>query len=1804
MKRIIAFLLLLPLFLRAEWDSEEEDLSLFHHVDVISGNLNLCFQDGIIKGAKNFPIIRSYTSAGAFERSECKYKLDLRKIRGHSVMQGGWSWFPYLNLYVEPPSSDQKHNRETKYKVYIPEKNGTLLCYVFSHLENHHHVFKPEFKGGQCTGMLSARKNPAHNVLKFNIRQQKATLYLPDGGVRVYKDLGWYASDRPYYLALVSETTPSKHNICYVYKKNSNEIKNIFVRNPAGTKIFATASFKFVKLDVGMKNSDHFHFQITTSDNSVFNYRSVGIKQRSYLSSIKSNRRPEESSEFALARKGIGARMQKLHLGGALQFIAHYYEPENHKSAMKWEFDDKKPFNGDKVRLLEAPIGPRSEILPLARFSYQPNHTDVRDVDNILTRYHHDGERLQRVEYYDEKDCLHSSQQLMWNGSHLISKALLDQNGNAVFSRTFAYDAFGNVLEESFWGNLTGDLQGPFPIDVHGNLCGAEVYRRRFEYLPVFNVPTLEAEEGGLTYRYSYLDGTDLLVRKLTCDGDKTLIREFYFYDSDNLLVCEVIDDGDQEGHSHISGVTERRIKRYERHPHNGMIIAVEELYLDKTSGEEVLIKRSEYTYSLHNEVVAEAVYDADRIHRYTLYTDYDAYGHIIRKTSPLGQESTYAYDANGNLLEANVAGSPKKIYIYNLSGKPTSCQEIDAEGNVSITYSHFDPKGRLISQTDKRGNATTQSYDAFGRCINTRFAPIEQESGKPCFPAANYTYDLNGNIASTANSEGGQVKTSYNSLRKPVHIVQADGTEVFHTYTKSGMLARTVNPDQTQTEYTYDLFQRMTSKTTYAADGELLAKESWRYSAFHLIAYTDPRGLTTEYSYDGAGRISSEDAEGRKKTYSYDPLGFLERTGDGPVQHVQIHDVQGRVIEDWIEDGSGCRENRMQFFYGSNNRKEKAIRWTSQGEAVDLFSYDSEGRLIQHTDPIGAVTEWQYEEVENKIGQRVLQKQTIDPIKNRTIETYDALNHICSIEKRDPQGKTVAYDCFYYDASGNRTKRVSTIYQADTPIKTVATTWEYDLMGRVVRENEADFRTTLYQYDLRGRLTEKTLPSGTTLAYSYDGIDRLLELSSSDGTVHYSYFYETGPDPTIITDHIHRFRIQRSYNRFGEVLHETSPSGFQYAWNYDQYGRCTQFTLPNQASLAYSYSGFHLTAVTKYSPEGYQQYAHVYTRFDPNGHVQEEELINNLSSVSSQRDLLERPISQSSSYLQQSITYGLSGLVMQTDNSFFGTKDYAYDPLNQLVKEAETDYAFDSFGNPSDCEINDCNQLLASKDSSFQYDPDGNPTKRISKDGNAEYHYDALARLTALITSERTVRYCYDPLSRLISKETEDLHAGSKKIFYLYDREHEIGTATERGEILQLKVLGLGIVGDIGAAIAIELDGAVFAPLHDFNGNIIALISSQGKVAESYDIDAFGKEKDSAQSSPWRFCSKRSEEGFVFFGKRFYDPSLGRWLTPDPAGSIDSPNLYLYVRNSPLNRLDLFGLYSAPVMPWSNRRGEDSPRIEMDIRDAKALEMGDLVWGKGVVGGVEVDCFIISRLAHQLKFTADECKTGKVNIFDHFSELLSNAGIFPLFVTCQNGISTTRKEFGDMGNNLASFLPKETLLVGIYNPTKGFVIDGARVIKELYDTETSIIDKTRQMMTACLDVLSNVRPEGLWVHVMHSEAGVIGKNVIERMTDNQRQKLKKHMACLGIAPAAPLSKQHALDALNYYSEKDKVTKRFGERYLKDPNYDIQIVKCLTSSNELDSIAGDHGYFNLTNQNSIEDGLKKIGGKYGSCNSR
>lgn len=68
---------------------------------------------------------------------------------------------------------------------------------------------------------------------------------------------------------------------------------------------------------------------------------------------------------------------------------------------------------------------------------------------------------------------------------------------------------------------------------------------------------------------------------------------------------------------------------------------------------------------------------------------------------------------------------------------------------------------------------------------------------------------------------------------------------------------------------------------------------------------------------------------------------------------------------------------------------------------------------------------------------------------------------------------------------------------------------------------------------------------------------------------------------------------------------------------------------------------------------------------------------------------------------------------------------------------------------------------------------------------------------------------------------------------------------------------------------------------------------------------------------NPWRYSGKRydAETGFFYFGYRYYAPEIGRWITPDPAGFVDGPNLYGYIHNRPLFYIDPDGRILVPLL-------------------------------------------------------------------------------------------------------------------------------------------------------------------------------------------------------------------------------------------------------------------------------------------------
>lgn len=59
-----------------------------------------------------------------------------------------------------------------------------------------------------------------------------------------------------------------------------------------------------------------------------------------------------------------------------------------------------------------------------------------------------------------------------------------------------------------------------------------------------------------------------------------------------------------------------------------------------------------------------------------------------------------------------------------------------------------------------------------------------------------------------------------------------------------------------------------------------------------------------------------------------------------------------------------------------------------------------------------------------------------------------------------------------------------------------------------------------------------------------------------------------------------------------------------------------------------------------------------------------------------------------------------------------------------------------------------------------------------------------------------------------------------------------------------------------------------------------------------------------------YRYTGKERDEetGLYYHGARHYTPWLGRWTSTDPAGMVDGPNLYQYVRGRPVTHVDVTG--------------------------------------------------------------------------------------------------------------------------------------------------------------------------------------------------------------------------------------------------------------------------------------------------------
>jgi len=118
---------------------------------------------------------------------------------------------------------------------------------------------------------------------------------------------------------------------------------------------------------------------------------------------------------------------------------------------------------------------------------------------------------------------------------------------------------------------------------------------------------------------------------------------------------------------------------------------------------------------------------------------------------------------------------------------------------------------------------------------------------------------------------------------------------------------------------------------------------------------------------------------------------------------------------------------------------------------------------------------------------------------------------------------------------------------------------------------------------------------------------------------------------------------------------------------------------------------------------------------------------------------------------------------------------------------------------------------------------------------------------------------------------------------------------------------------GGIGGLLEMTQSGQHYSYLYDGKGNVRAVVDSNQTVVAAYAYDPFGNlmYKSGTLEQPYLFSTKYYYGGFGlnYYGYRFYNPIVGKWMTRDPKGEVSDLNLYRTLKNALINFIDALGL-------------------------------------------------------------------------------------------------------------------------------------------------------------------------------------------------------------------------------------------------------------------------------------------------------
>ncbi len=239
----------------------------------------------------------------------------------------------------------------------------------------------------------------------------------------------------------------------------------------------------------------------------------------------------------------------------------------------------------------------------------------------------------------------------------------------------------------------------------------------------------------------------------------------------------------------------------------------------------------------------------------------------------------------------------------------------------------------------------------------------------------------------------------------------------------------------------------------------------------------------------------------------------------------------------------------------------------------------------------------------------------------------------------------------------------------------------------------------------------------------------------------------------------------------------------------------------------------------------------------------------------------------------------------------------------------------------------------------SFQYDNNGN----LTSDGLRSFYYDDANQLiSVMVANSWKAEFVYDGLGRRrITRDYGWSAPGywnlTNEVRYLYDGNLVVQERDGNNQPLAAYTRGLDLSGSLDGTGSPRQSGAMAGGIggllarslsysvgtwatnlfyhSDGNGNVTYLMNSGQTKAASYQYDPYGflltADGDFADGHPYRFSSREFHvnSGLYYFGFRYYDPNLQRWLSQDPIEELGGLNLYGFVGNEPINAVDPYGL-------------------------------------------------------------------------------------------------------------------------------------------------------------------------------------------------------------------------------------------------------------------------------------------------------